>query len=127
MADNDNDNEPNTYALILAGGSGTRFWPLSRNEHPKQLLKLFDDETLLEKAVRRLDGLVPPERILILTNPVQLEATRASLPDFPAENIVAEPERRDTAPAIALPVGWVAKWAQSFLASGISSSSSRTR
>jgi len=98
----------NTYALILAGGSGTRFWPLSRNEHPKQLLKLFDDETLLEKAVNRLDGLVPPERILILTNPVQLDATRAALPNFPAENVIAEPERRDTAPAIALAVGWVA-------------------
>jgi mannose-1-phosphate guanylyltransferase len=99
---------PSTYALILAGGSGTRFWPLSRNEHPKQLLKLFNDETLLEKAVKRLDGLVPPERILILTNPVQLDATRAALPDFPSENIIAEPERRDTAPAIALAVGWVA-------------------
>jgi len=97
-----------TYALILAGGSGTRFWPLSRNEHPKQLLKLFDDETLLEKAVNRLEGLVPPEQILILTNPVQLNATRAALPDFPAENVIAEPERRDTAPAIALAVGWVA-------------------
>ena len=102
------ESDPSTYALILAGGSGTRFWPLSRNEHPKQLLKLFDDETLLEKAVNRLDGLVPAERILILTNPVQLDATRAALPDFPAENIIAEPERRDTAPAIALAVGWVA-------------------
>lgn len=102
------DSPPKTYALILAGGSGTRFWPLSRNEYPKQLLKLFDDETLLEKAVKRLDGLVPPERILILTNPAQLAATRAVLSDFPEKNIIAEPERRDTAPAIALAVGWVA-------------------
>ncbi len=96
------------YALILAGGSGTRFWPLSRNVRPKQLLRLFDDETLIEKAVNRLDGLVPPERILVLTNEAQLDAVRAVLPQLPPENIVAEPARRDTAPAIALAAGWIA-------------------
>lgn len=98
----------NLYALILAGGSGTRFWPLSRNTKPKQLLALFDDETLIEKAVKRLDGLIPTERILVLTNEAQLEGVRAALPDIPPENIVAEPARRDTAPAIALAAGWVA-------------------
>jgi mannose-1-phosphate guanylyltransferase len=98
----------NLYALILAGGSGTRFWPLSRNARPKQLLSLFDDETLIEKAINRLDGLVPPEQILVLTNEAQLEAVRAVLPQLPAENIVAEPARRDTAPAIALAAGWIA-------------------
>jgi molybdopterin-guanine dinucleotide biosynthesis protein A len=51
----------NTYALILAGGSGTRFWPLSRNARPKQLLDLFGNGTLLEQTIRRLDGLVPPK------------------------------------------------------------------
>jgi len=99
---------PNLYALILAGGSGTRFWPLSRNTRPKQLLRLFDEETLIEKAVNRLDGLVPPERILILTSEAQLQGVREVLPHLPAENIVAEPARRDTAPAIALAAGWVA-------------------
>lgn len=96
------------YALILAGGSGTRFWPLSRNAKPKQLLALFDEETLIEKAVNRLDGLIPPERILVLTNEAQLEGIRQALPKLPAENIVAEPARRDTAPAIALAAGWIA-------------------
>ena len=98
----------NLFALILAGGSGTRFWPLSRNARPKQLLNLFDDETLIEKAVNRLDGLVPPEQILVLTNEAQLDAVRAVLPQLPPENIVAEPARRDTAPAIALAAGWIA-------------------
>lgn len=99
---------PHIYALILAGGSGQRFWPASRDRLPKQLLRLFDDKSMLEQTVARLDGLVPKENILILTNHVQLEGVRAALPDFPVENIVAEPEKRDTAPAIALAVGWVA-------------------
>lgn len=97
----------NLYALILAGGSGTRFWPLSRNTRPKQLLSLFDEETLIEKAVNRLSGLVPPERVLVLTNEAQLEGIRKVLPELPEENIVAEPARRDTAPAIALAAGWI--------------------
>ena len=96
------------YALILAGGSGTRFWPLSRNARPKQLLNLFDEETLIEKAVNRLEGIVPPERVLVLTNEAQVEGVRAVLPELPEENIVAEPARRDTAPAIALAAGWIA-------------------
>ncbi len=98
-----------TYAVILAGGSGRRFWPLSRDHRPKQLLKLLSEETLLEQALARLDGLVPREHILILTNREQETAVRALLGDkVPAENILAEPDKRDTAPAIALGIGWVA-------------------
>ncbi|MHA3770651.1 mannose-1-phosphate guanylyltransferase [Verrucomicrobiota bacterium sgz303538] len=96
------------YVLILAGGSGERFWPLSRRTRPKQLLSLFTEETLLESTLRRLDGLVPPERILILTNAEQEAGVRACAKQLPAENIVAEPAKRDTAAAIALGVGWVA-------------------
>jgi mannose-1-phosphate guanylyltransferase len=96
------------YALILAGGSGERFWPLSRRSRPKQLLKLISERTLLEDTVARLDGVVPPERILILTNVEQETAVRELLPNFPPENIVAEPAKRDTAAAVALGVGWVA-------------------
>ncbi len=98
-----------TYAVILAGGSGTRFWPLSRDNRPKQLLELFGKETLLEQALARLDGLVPRENILILTNKDQETAVRSLLgASLPEENIIAEPEKRDTAPAIALGIGWVA-------------------
>jgi mannose-1-phosphate guanylyltransferase len=96
------------YALILAGGSGERFWPLSRRSRPKQLLQLISERTLLEDTVARLDGVIPPERILILTNVEQEAAVRSLLGGFPADNIVAEPAKRDTAAAVALGAGWVA-------------------
>jgi mannose-1-phosphate guanylyltransferase len=96
------------YALILAGGSGERFWPLSRRARPKQLLRLVSEKTLLEETVGRLEGLVPSERILILTNVEQEAAVRDLLKKFPKENIVAEPHKRDTAAAVALGAGWAA-------------------
>src|SRR5437868_10336032 len=96
------------YALILAGGSGERFWPLSRRSRPKQLLKLVSKNALLEDTVARLEGWLPRERILVLTNVEQEKSVRDLLKDFPKENIVAEPAKRDTAAAIALGVGWVA-------------------
>lgn len=96
------------YALILAGGSGERFWPLSRRNRPKQLLRLVSERTLLEETIARLDGLVPPERILILTNVEQEKSVRDLLKHFPKENIIAEPAKRDTAAAVALGAGWVA-------------------
>mgnify|MGYP001041524564 CR=1 FL=1 len=98
----------NAYALILAGGSGTRFWPLSRNAKPKQLLNLFDDATLLEQTISRLKGLIPVENILILTNALQEEGVREIAHMLPPENIFAEPAKRDTAPAVALGIGLVA-------------------
>jgi mannose-1-phosphate guanylyltransferase len=96
------------FALILAGGSGERFWPLSRRTRPKQLLKLVSEKTLLEETVDRLEGLVPNERVLVLTNVDQEAAVRGLLPDLPPENIVAEPAKRDTAAAVALATAWVA-------------------
>ena len=71
------------YALILAGGSGERFWPLSRRARPKQLLKLVSDKTLLEETIDRLAGLVPEEKILVLTNVDQEAAVRELLPELP--------------------------------------------
>src|SRR2546430_1414117 len=95
------------YALILAGGSGERFWPLSRRARPKQLLRLVSDKTLLEETLGRLEGLVAPDNTLILTNTEQESAVRKLLDGFPKENIIAEPAKRDTAAAVALGTGWV--------------------
>ena len=90
------------YVVIMAGGSGTRFWPLSRRKTPKQLLGLFGGETLLEQAVERVKGFVPPERIYIFTNSrVRAQMVRL-LPDIPERQIVAEPAQRNTAPTVGL-------------------------
>ena len=96
------------YALVLAGGSGERFWPLSRRARPKQLLRLVSKKTLLEETLERLEGLVPGERVVVLTNVEQEATVREVLPNLPPENIVAEPCKRDTAAAVALGTGWVA-------------------
>ncbi len=99
----------NHYALILAGGSGTRFWPLSRNAKPKQLLNLFGQGSMLRQAIDRLSGILPAEHIFILTNHLQEAEVRRQAPELPAENIVAEPARRDTAPAVALGCALIAR------------------
>lgn len=93
---------PHLQIFILAGGSGERFWPMSRRETPKHLLRLLGERTLLEETVARFGGLVDPEQIFILTNAQQLASCRAVLPDLPAGQFIGEPEKRDTAPAIAL-------------------------
>jgi len=91
-----------TFAFVMAGGSGERFWPMSRQSTPKHLLRLLDDQTLLETTIRRLEGLIPIQNTFVLTNEAQLEATWAAVPFLPRENIIAEPLKRDTAPACAL-------------------------
>lgn len=89
------------YAAILSGGSGERFWPLSTPEHPKQFLTVFGGKSLLRQSVDRLKGLVPPERILIVTAKSLAKATYRELPEIPRRNILLEPCRRDTAAAVA--------------------------
>lgn len=99
---------PHAYVCIMAGGSGERFWPMSRQRMPKHLLKFFSDRTLVEETVRRLDGVVPRANIFVLTNVAQLEGTRTALGDLlPAGQIIAEPAKRDTAAAAALATGLV--------------------
>ena len=88
-------------AVIMAGGTGRRFWPLSIPDEPKQFLRLPADQTMLQAAWQRLDGLVPPDRRLVITAARFAERVRQDLPDLPAENLIGEPEQRDTAaPAI---------------------------
>jgi mannose-1-phosphate guanylyltransferase len=94
------------WAVILAGGSGTRFWPLSTPERPKQLLPLAGDRPLLAQAVERLDGLVPAERILVVTGPFLVDQVARVVPQVPRPQILAEPQAASTAPALA----WAAHW-----------------
>ena len=89
-------------ALILAGGSGTRFWPLSRKRRPKQLLALEGERSLLRDTVDRLRPLVEPEAVWVCTTRTLAEDVRRELPDVPPDQILLEPEGRNTAPAI----GW---------------------
>jgi mannose-1-phosphate guanylyltransferase len=89
--------------FIMAGGSGERFWPLSRKAKPKHLLKLVSSKTLLEETVLRLKPLAPrPSNLLILTNHEQIPGIRKALPRFPKSSMIPEPAKRDTAPAAAL-------------------------
>ncbi len=91
----------NLYAVIMAGGSGTRFWPLSRQKTPKQLQAVVGEKPLIAATFDRLGGLLPPENVLVITGPGQDGPTREILTDLPPENVIAEPEGRDTAAAIA--------------------------
>ena len=91
-------------AIILAGGSGERFWPLSTPERPKQFLSVFGGESLIRQAFKRLDGLVSPENVFVVTSEALTNATRRELPELPRANVVGEPMRRDTGAAVALGV-----------------------
>ncbi|MCE9582144.1 MAG: NTP transferase domain-containing protein [Planctomycetes bacterium] len=99
---------PMLHALILAGGSGKRFWPLSRRATPKQLLAIAGKRTMIAETVARLRGLVPPSRVHVLTNRSTVAAMRKALPGVPARQIVGEPEGRDTTAAIGLGAALVA-------------------
>ena len=90
------------HAVIMAGGSGTRFWPASRKERPKQLLALSGERTMLQSTVDRLEGLVPPERLRIATTARLVDPIAEQLPDVARDAILVEPCKRDTAPAIGL-------------------------
>jgi len=92
------------YAVIMAGGAGKRLWPMSRNATPKQLLNLIEGKSLLEVAVQRLDGFFDPQNIFVITSADYGQQVRQALPQLPAENIIGEPEGRDTATAVALGV-----------------------
>ncbi|MDD5483743.1 MAG: sugar phosphate nucleotidyltransferase [Kiritimatiellae bacterium] len=97
----------NFYAVILAGGSGERFWPMSTARRPKQFLNIPAGKPLICAAVERIEKLIPKKRIFIITRKDLAALARRVLPDFPAENVIAEPYGRDTAAAVALAAGLV--------------------
>lgn len=90
------------YAVIMAGGSGTRLWPLSRQSQPKQALKLIGDRTMFQHAVDRLSPLFTPDRIFVVANAQIAETLRPQTPQVPYENFILEPAGRDSAPAAGL-------------------------
>src|SRR5436189_5875578 len=90
------------HAVIMAGGAGTRFWPLSRAARPKQLLDLAGGRTMIQATVERLGDLVPPDRTWVITNRSLVEPIAEQLPQLDRRKIVGEPCKRDTAPAIGL-------------------------
>ncbi len=88
-------------AVIMAGGSGERFWPLSRKNRPKQLLALTSEKMMIEEAIDRISPLIPLEHIYIFTSEILQNPIREALPELPPENVVAEPCKRNTAPCLA--------------------------
>lgn len=95
-------NNLNLIVVIMAGGAGTRFWPVSTEKRPKQFLTLFGERSLIQMSYDRIASLVPPERVLVLTNERFVHLVKEQLPQLPDENIIGEPLRRDTAAAVAL-------------------------
>lgn len=86
----------------MAGGSGTRFWPKSTKALPKQFLKLFGGGTMIQNTVKRIEGMIPRERILVVTNESYTGLVQDQLPGIPEENIIGEPVARNTAPCVAI-------------------------
>jgi mannose-1-phosphate guanylyltransferase len=97
------------HAMIMAGGGGTRFWPRSRQRRPKQFLTLNGDRSLLQQAMDRVEALAPPERSWIITSEEYRDETSRQIPSLPAERVVGEPCRRDTAPCIGLGAALIAR------------------
>jgi mannose-1-phosphate guanylyltransferase len=93
-------NQAHTYAVILAGGGGTRLWPKSRNVTPKQFLKLTSSKTMMQLAAERIARVVTWDHIIVVTNKLYLEEVKQQLPQVPVDQIIAEPEKRETALAM---------------------------
>ena len=95
-------NNKDRFVIIMAGGRGERFWPVSRQATPKQLITLLGKRSFLQQAVDRVLPLVPLQNIIIITNEAQAAAVRRQLPKLPKANVVAEPCGRDTCAAVTL-------------------------
>ncbi len=90
------------HAVIMAGGSGTRFWPKSTRKHPKQFLNLFGDQTMLQTTANRIKELIPAERLWVITNDRYVNLVKKQLPEVPQKNIIGEAVAKNTAPCVAL-------------------------
>src|SRR5438477_1507972 len=90
------------YVIIMAGGRGERFWPVSREKTPKQLIPLLGTRSLLQQTVERVLPVVPLKNIFVITNAVQEPEVRRQLPRLPKQNVIAEPVGRDTCAAVTL-------------------------
>src|ERR1700677_1724626 len=88
------------YGVIMAGGSGSRLWPVSRGSKPKQLLRVVRGKSLLQLSYERLRGILPANQIYVCTNSAHAELVLGDLPELPRENIIGEPQGRDTAAAV---------------------------
>jgi len=99
----------NTWALVMAGGQGTRLWPLSRKENPKQFLTLFGKKSLIENTVERVSKFVPQKRILIITGADCVKRVRKLFPKIPKHQIIGEPVGRNTAATIGLAAAIIQK------------------
>lgn len=97
------------YAVIMAGGSGTRFWPASTHDMPKQFLDLFGNGTMIQETVRRMAPLVPADRIVVVTNDRFVDIVKEQLPELPEDHIIGENVAKNTAPCIALAAGIIEK------------------
>lgn len=98
------------YVVIMAGGSGKRLWPLSRQKRPKQVLKLIDGQTLLRMCLDRLTPIFDTRNIIVLTNAGYCDTVRENLPEIPSGNVIAEPAVRDTAGAVGLAAAILTKY-----------------
>ena len=103
------------YAVVMAGGVGTRFWPRSRERSPKQFLEILGAGTMIQNTITRLEPFIPPMNTFVVTNKLQQELIFQQLPFIPKENILVEPVGRNTAPC----VGWAASWIKQIDPNGV--------
>ncbi|NIO72183.1 MAG: NTP transferase domain-containing protein, partial [Anaerolineae bacterium] len=94
--------EVELYAVIMAGGVGTRLWPRSRQNIPKQFLDIVAENTMLQETFTRIEPLIPPDRVFVITNGTCAPIVREQIRQFPRENVIVEPAGRNTAPCIGL-------------------------
>jgi mannose-1-phosphate guanylyltransferase len=104
-----NMKQPNIYAVIMAGGVGSRFWPRSRERSPKQVLEIIGSGSMISNTIKRIQPLIPPDNVLVVTNKLQKEIIHQQLPSVPIQNIITEPLGRNTAPCIGLAAKWISR------------------